>query len=130
MEPLENQELNDHELDLLLREWKVPHAPSRVRARVFARSDRPWWRRIWTASIRIPLPVAACLALALALGGWRWLAPPQPRVVIKTERVEVPVVTERIVTRLVYRDRPAAVPKLEPVTELRPRIIRSRNAEN
>ncbi len=133
MEPLENQELNDRDLDGLLREWKAPSAPARLRGRVFGEPDRPWWRKIWTGSIRIPVPVAACLALALALGAWRWIAPPPARVLIKTERVEVPVVTERVVT--LYRERPVAsetpaVPMLRPVTELRPRIIRNRNAEN
>jgi hypothetical protein len=134
MEPLENQELNDRDLDGLLREWKAPSAPARLRGHVFGGPDRPWWRRIWTASIRIPAPVAVCLAIALVPSAWRWLVPPQARVLIKTERVEVPVVTERVVTRMIYRERPvdesASVPKLRPVTELRPRIIRNRNAEN
>ena len=135
MEPLENQDLNDRELDGLLREWRTPAPPAHLRARVFGEQGRPWWRRIWTVSIRIPLPLAACLTLGLVLGAWRWLVPPQPTIVIKTERVEVPVVTERTITRMVYRDRPpvpqpAAVPDLRPVTELRPRIIRSQNAQN
>jgi hypothetical protein len=133
MEPLENRELNDRDLDVLLREWKTPSVPARLRERVFGEPDRPWWRKIWSASIRIPAPVAVCLALALALGAWRWIAPAPARVVTKTERVEVPVVTERVIT--LYRERPAAikataVPVLRPVTELRPRIIRNRNEEN
>lgn len=58
-----------------------------------------------------------------AIGAARWPRPAAaPRVVIRTERVEVPVVEERVVTRTVYRDRPAA--KWQPVAELRPRIIR------
>src|SRR5258708_29876707 len=121
MGPLENQDLNDRELDGLLDEWKPPAPPARLRARVFAQQSRPWWRRIWTASIRIPAPVAACLLVALAFGAWQLLK--QPRVLvkqeIKTERVEVPVVTERVV----YRDRPtpthiSTVARLQPVTEL------------
>ncbi len=135
---LDDDALNDDELNGMLREWKAPSAPARLRERIFAPRSRHGWRRLWTASVRVPLPVAAGLLLALALGAWRWVAPPVPRVLIKTEikteRVEVPA-PERVVTRIVYRDRPVpgetgTMPNLQPVTELRPRIIRSRNAEN
>ena len=124
MEPLE-----DNELDAMLRTWETPPAPERMRTRFLA--AKPPRRNIWSASIRIPLPVAVLLLCALALGAWRWARPPEPRVVTRTERVEVPIVTERVVTRVVYRDRPAVIlSQLQPVTELRPRIIRSQHAEN
>lgn len=128
MEPLE-----DRELDALLKQWQTPAPPAHLRARVLSGIEKPpkrQWTRIWTASIRIPLPVALALACALALTGWRWTRTSQPQVIVRTERVEVPVVTERVVTHIVYRERPVALSKLQPVMELRPRIIRSRNAEN
>ena len=112
MEPLENQDLTDQELDGMLRQWQTPPAPGRMRAAVFPERGAPWWR--W--SIRIPLPAAACLVVLLAAGAWRWAVP-----------------DERVVTRVVYRDNAAGVltfRELQPVTELRPRIIRRGHAEN
>jgi hypothetical protein len=142
MEPYDSEELTDRELDGLLREWKAPAAPTHLRAAVFP--ARGAWligvlRRIWTGSVRVPVPVAVCLAVLLGIGGWLMTRPGSPRVIVKTEvrteRVEVPVVTEREVPRIVYRDRaPVARPitfnNLQPVAELRPRIIRSGDAHN
>lgn len=134
MEPFDEQEqeLSDRELDALLPEWRVPSAPTRLRAAIFPEDTKPWWWRFWSTSIRVPVPVACCLAVLLALGGWKWMVPGVGRVVVKTERVEVPVVKTEVVTRTVYRDRIVRAPgtagdfsALQPVAELRPRIIRS-----
>ncbi len=138
MEPFENDELSDRELDALLSSWIAPPAPAHLRAAVFPAS-KPWWLSLWSASFRVPVPVAFCLVIMLAFVAWRWLTPVAPRVVVQTERVEVPVIKKELVTKTVYRDRivhvPAAIAKLnvhelQPVAELRPRIIRSRNAQN
>ncbi len=145
MEPFEGQDLSDHELDRMLREWRTPRPPARLRAEVFGEKPAPWWKR----SVRIPLPVAACLVLAIGIAGWRLAstrpapAVAEPRVVVRTERVEVPVVTTRTVTKVVYRDRQAAskpapilqlhaltFEELQPVAALRPRIIRSEHVQN
>jgi hypothetical protein len=95
-----SNELSDRELDRLLQEWKAPLAPARLRGKVFG----GWggsWRRFWNISIRIPLPVACCLAILLALAAWRWSAKPAEE-----------------------------VPKFHPVRELLPRIIKvAENAE-
>jgi hypothetical protein len=136
MEQPEKNELSDRELDALLVEWKAPQAPAHLRAALF---PGPWWLRVCKASIRVPLPLAACLAVVLSLAAWRWSVPAAARVEIRTERVEVPVVQERVVTKTVYRDR--VVPSrasetgsnmqgLQPVAELRPRIIRRGNDQN
>ncbi len=131
MEPFDNEELSDRELNGILREWQAPPTPTRLGKCIFAERHKPWWRRIWTTSIRVPVPVAACLVLLFLLSVRQRQAPAPPRVVVKTERVEIPVVTERVVTKLVYRERPAATfYGLQPVAELRPRIIRSGNAPN
>ena len=128
MEPLD-----DRELDAVLREWNVPGAPAGLRAAVFGPAA-PWWRRFWTLSIRVPLPVACALMLLLAgtvFAVWRRpapvpLKPAPPQVIVETKTVEVPVVKERVV----YRDRPRASTAWKPVAELRPRIIRSGQHEN
>jgi hypothetical protein len=123
MEPFDERQLTEQELSSMLREWQAPRPPGAMRARVLAEAARPWWQRLWTVSIRIPLPVAAVLAVLFALALWRWVMPVPARVVIHTERVEVPVT--------VYKDRPApTIYGLHPVAELRPRIIRSGHARN
>ena len=125
MDPFEKDELADPELDALLVEWQAPAAPASLRSAVF----RPWWRGMWTASIRIPVPVACCVAALLGIALWHWSRPAPVREVVRTERVEVPVVKEEVVTRLVYRDRPAppGMHELQPVAVLRPIIIRRGN---
>ncbi len=142
MEPFEKDELSDAELDNILRSWSAPAAPARMRAALFPASSAPWWKRFLTTSIPVPLPVALCLAFLIAAGVWRWtrpVAPVAPQVLVKTQRVEVPVVQDRVVTKYVYRKTPAAAQtavrsvgfdELRPVAELRPRIIRSGNAKN
>lgn len=113
-------------------------------ARTFARStipekSRPWWRSAWTTSIRLPLPIACAFAILMALAAWRLFTPPPERVVVRIEQVRVPVVKQEIVTKTVYRDRIVQAPvatsrldtdQLQPVGELRPRIIRRQDAQN
>lgn len=102
MEPLDDQELNG-----MLREWQAPAAPARLREAVFP--PAPWWRRMWRAEIRIPVPVAVGLAPLIALGLW-WSKPAPP---VPAQRAEV--VTFR---------------QLQPVKELKPRIIRRSHEDN
>jgi hypothetical protein len=143
-EPFEQDKLSDGELDDLLRKWESPAAPARLRAAVFPRRAGPWWQRLWHASIRIPMPAGLAVAMVLAVAIWRWPAARMgmtaSRVVTKIERVEVPVIRERIVTRTVSltntgcRDRVPQQQKnvqiLRPVAELRPVIIRRENVRN
>jgi hypothetical protein len=136
MEPFEKEELTDRELDGLLQAWKTPPVPDRIRKSLFPSSGARWFCRLWRVSIRVPLPVALGLILVLGVVATRRPQPPPPLVVVKTERVEVPVVRERVVTKLVYRQAPVNLPavltfrELKPVAELRPRIIRSAHVEN
>ncbi len=106
MEPFDKDPLSDQELDELLPEWKAPAAPARLKAAIFPERRR-WWRQLWSASIRLPLPAAACLALAL-VGVAMWQSMRAPRVVIQTRTVEVPVVRDREV--VVTREAPAPTP--------------------
>ncbi len=71
MDPFENEQISDSELDGLLSEWKIPPPSARLRSMVFAHGERPWWKWIWTGSIRIPVPVAIVLAIAVAFGVWK-----------------------------------------------------------
>ena len=130
MEPFDPDELTDPELDNLLKKWEAPPAPARLRTAVFPEESGPKWRRLWSASLRVPMPVAAALAILLAAGAWQWRRPVATRELVRTERVEVPVWKERVVTRTVYRCLPASPAQtLKPVAELRPRIIRTPDEE-
>lgn len=90
---------------------------------VITQRQPSWIVRMFQTSIRVPVP--AGLALILLLGGSlffaiRAAAPKEtlPPVVIHVP-VEVPVVQERVVTRVVYRDRqrPAVSRKLDVLNE-------------
>jgi hypothetical protein len=131
MEPNEDSELRE-----LLREWQAPPVPAASMERRLFGARKSWW----CASIRVPFPIACCLALSMAALVWRSVQPPNPlppRVVIETERVAVPVVRDRVVTKIVYKYRPARTPEheltfneLRPVAELRLRIVRHQDAKN
>lgn len=97
-----DDELSDEKLRELLLEWSAPAAPARLRSALFPEAPAGWWRRVWTASIRVPVPVVLCMALLLVLLAWRW------------PKSSGPV-------------RNNASHELQPVTELRPRIIRRVN---
>jgi hypothetical protein len=129
MEPL-----SERELDGLLRTWEAPEPPAGMRASLFGKPAATGWRAFFGASVRIPLPVAALAAVALVLVLWMWPRPvvyrdSPPRVEVQTVKVEVPVVKKEVVTRVVYRERTSDAGELRPVTELKPRIMRSRNAD-
>ncbi len=126
---------DDEELRSLLREWQAPLMLASVEERVLA-ACRPWWRFLLNGYIRMPVPLACCIVLLLAAEAWRWTRPIQtvtPRVIVKTERVEVPVVRERVITKVVYKNRQEQAltfRQLKPVGELRPRIIRGGHDQN
>lgn len=133
MDPQKPDQLSDEELDRALGEWQAPRPPARLRESLFG-ARRPWWRRMWTVSVRVPLPVAACLTLALGLGAWRWMQPPATRVVIRTEApaVATPAVVESPKEGKGEspgegsKQHEAAMPvqRLRPVAEFHPRVIR------
>ena len=76
------------------------------------RTDRvPFWKRALTASVRVPVPVAAALVIMLLGSSWLagrdWhrssnVATPSTEIAERIRTVEVPVVQEKIVTRTVY----------------------------
>ena len=131
---------DDPQLRNLLREWQVPPLPMSFEERVLG-SRKTWWRFLLSGHVSVPVPIACCLVLLMAAGAWRWAdleRPLPPRVVVKTERVEVPVVRDRVVTRFVPNNGSAPTKRshaltfheLKPVAELRPRVIRGGNDQN
>jgi hypothetical protein len=97
------QPLNDDELRGMLRLWHAPPTPSGLENRVLAAANpspfKRYWRWFATGSIRVPVPVgvgAFVLLLVLAFQALR--GPKQPV---------------------------GSLSQFQPVTELRPRIVRS-----
>jgi hypothetical protein len=85
----------------------APSAPRLVSSRVWATLTR-------MASSSVSVPVPAALALVLLLGtafavlrsrGQANAAVPTPSVLVETSTVQVPVIQEKLVTRVVYVDR-------------------------
>ncbi len=70
-------------LSSLLREWEAPEPPAaldvRARAAWAARPRAPWWGRIWSAHISVPVPVLAAL-LVIGLALWLQFRPRPPAV--------------------------------------------------
>jgi hypothetical protein len=60
----------DEELHRLLERWSAPVVPEGMDERVLAAYRRltaaePWWSRLLTASVRVPLPVAVGVLMLL-----------------------------------------------------------------
>jgi uncharacterized membrane protein YdfJ with MMPL/SSD domain len=60
----------DEELSRLLQRWTAPVVPEGMDDRVLAAWRRqagrePWWSRLFTASVRVPVPVAVGLLMLL-----------------------------------------------------------------
>ena len=98
------QPLNDDELRGLLRLWHAPPTPSGLEKRVLASANpsrfKQYWRWLATGSIRVPVPVGIGLCVLLLLLAFQALRTPK---------------------------QPAAgsLSQFQPVTELKPRIVRS-----
>ena len=58
--------LNDNELDDLLRQWKAPGAPESLEQKFFPPAARtPWWRWLWSGTIRVPVPLGLTAVILL-----------------------------------------------------------------
>lgn len=99
MEPL-----NDNELRHLLRQWEAPAAPPHLERRIFrGLPKRPWYRWLLTGSVRVPVPALILLLVILAALTY----------VLPRNRQALPV-----------SGREVRLSDFQPVSELKPRIIR------
>jgi hypothetical protein len=117
-----------------LQAWTAPDIPASLDRRVFASyhaqmNRAPFWQRFFTSSLRVPMPVVAAAGLLLLLAGGVAFAAltaaptqavPVTQTITKTEVVTLPVVEERIVTRVVYLENKAEKKAPSPVNTLRP----------
>jgi hypothetical protein len=153
MNPSDDQSTDP--LDDLLAQWKSPVPPAHMRAALSKsyrkRMSLRGWRWLLTGTVRLPVPFAFAGALAiLSLVSFLVLhqhtARPgvqtETKIVVHTQKVEVPVVRDRVVVRTQYRDRPqdnspaSQCPLTRPteqtyqfVTALDPHIVRRDHEE-
>ncbi len=101
----------DEDLKELLDKWQLPDPSMQLDERImetYSRHRRSWiFRR--TGSVRVPVPVLVLLlllpivsAVALVHNSYFLRLPPAPVLSMPVRVVEIPVVKERVVTRLVY----------------------------
>ena len=74
----------DEELSRLLERWSAPVVPDGLDERVLTAYRRQtgareaWWSRLFTASVRVPLPVAIGVLMLLIVSAALALRPPVP----------------------------------------------------
>ncbi len=99
----------DEGLERLLARWSAPIVPEGMDERVLAAyrkqagTGEPWWARLFTASVRVPMPVAVGLLMLFIVTAALALRPatPQPTAgtrgpgapVQAAQRLDEPVVT-------------------------------------
>ncbi len=104
------------ELNELLKSWEVPEAPASLHRRVLSDYRQhvnrvPFWKKLFTSSVRIPMPLILAQAAVLLVAGAFVISSfvtPKPATLpviaenIPAKIIEVPVIQEKIVTRIVY----------------------------
>jgi hypothetical protein len=111
--------LHDDELDRALKSWRVPDPPPDLEAktiRAFRAHPQRFsrWRNLFAMRVTVPLPAAAAMVVAL-IGLLAMLA----RIELTARPAGAPAPTVTGATA------PSSWGGLQPVSELRPRIIRS-----
>ena len=81
----------------------------RVEPGQYRADKRPWLARLFLASIRVPVPVGLAALFIFAFLVFKLRVPAEPLIV--NVPVEVPVVREKTVTQVVYRESPPAPQK-------------------
>jgi len=114
----------DGELNRLLASWQTPETSGELDQRVIASYRRHFnrgrlWRRWLTGSIRIPVPIAA--AAVMLLSATSFLAarqatsfsiePQPPAAATEFVKIPVPVIQEKVVTRVIYLKAEKGSPK-------------------
>ena len=123
----ERESERDEELQRLLARWSASPLPDGMDGRMLAsyrrqtRGGQPWWQRLLTASVRVPLPVAVGVLLLLIVTAAlaRRPAPPAPTAgtaapaepVQAVRNTETPVVT------------PTSLAGFQPVAEVTATVV-------
>jgi hypothetical protein len=117
----------DDELSRLLERWSAPVVPDGLDERVLAAYRRqhgggePWWSRLFTGSVRVPLPVAVGVLMLLIVTAALALRPSVPPSTAGTSGPSEPVQTARrgdvpVVSR-------TSLAGFQPVTEVTATVV-------
>src|SRR5512134_1903936 len=93
----------DEDLDGLLRRWGAPVVPVGMDERMLAayrrqvRAAEPWWFRLFTATVRVPLPVAVGLLMLFVVTAALALRPVGTPPTAGTSGPSAPVQAVRVV---------------------------------
>ena len=124
----ERDDARDEELDGLLRRWGAPVVPEGMDERMLAayrrqvRAAEPWWSRLFTAQVRVPLPVAVGLLLLLVVTATLALRPPSaPPPTAGTGAPSAPVQAARAVAPAVVTR--TSLSGFQPVSEVTATVI-------
>ncbi len=135
--------MTDDELKSVLAASAAPEPPDGLSERIwsaFQERRRPWWRRLMSCRVTLPVPAAAIAAVVmLALGTFTGIAYrtlTEPRAVIQTRTAPPPVIQQREADPRTVAPVPRPVPAkavrvatltvagFEPVAEIKPQVIR------
>ncbi len=120
----------DPELERLLARWSAPAVPEALDERVLAayrrqvRAAEPWWSRLFTASVRVPLPVAVGLLMLLIVTAALALRPVSPPPTAGTSGPSEPVQAARHVESPVVTR--TSLAGFQPVTEVTATVVEPR----
>jgi hypothetical protein len=94
----------DPELRSVLREWEAPEVPASLDARVLDSYRRkmnpePFWRRFFTSSVRVPLPLAVAVMALLVIALTLALTRPVGQPLLPAQYVQAPAADPPIVAR-------------------------------
>ena len=123
----ERETERDEELHRLLARWSASPLPDGMDDRMLAAYRRqagggqPWWQRLLTASVRVPLPVAALVVLLLIVTAALALrpAPPAPTTGAAAPAESAPAV-RKIETPVVTR---TSLAGFQPVAEVTATVV-------
>ena len=118
------------ELSRLLRKWSAPVVPDGIDERMLAayrrqtRTGESWWSRLFTSSVRVPLPVAVGVLMLLILTAALALRPAAPQPTAGTTGPSAPVQAARhgdvpVVSR-------TSLAGFQPVTEVTATVVTDR----
>jgi hypothetical protein len=126
----EREPERDDELSRLLQRWSAPLVPDGIDERMLAAYRRqagagePWWKRLFTASVRVPLPVAVGVLMLLIVTAALALRPVAPQPTAETTGPQAPVQAAR------YGDVPVvsrtSLAGFQPVTEVTATVVTDR----
>jgi hypothetical protein len=117
----------DDELHRLLERWSAPVLPEGMDERMLVAyrgqvgAGEPWWSRLFTATVRVPLPVAVGVLMLLIVTAALALRPPTPPSTAGTSGPSEPVQAARhLDVPVVSR---TSLAGFQPVTEVTATVV-------